>query len=142
MNEIEKHILKKFMYNSKLQYNEIWDKFCESNKFNYHLQKIIKSDLLEKKGDFYSLTSLGRHHISSLDGITFNQNLKPIVCAFILCYEPKENKVLMNLRKKQPFLDYLGIPGGKIDFGVETKKQAEIELLEETGISAKLELGK
>ncbi|PLW80107.1 hypothetical protein C0585_04295 [Candidatus Woesearchaeota archaeon] len=138
-NNIEKDILKKFMYNNKLRYNEIWNKDVPSNKFDYHLKKIIGKDYIKKVGEYYELTSSGMHHISHLDGEKIENKKKPIVCSFVMGVDDK-GKCLFNLRKKQPFIDTLGLPGGKIDVGNSTVEQAEIEFLEETGLKGELKL--
>lgn len=128
------------MYNKDLKYNEIWDKTIPSNKFNYHLQALITRNIIEKKGETYHLTDTGIHTISSLDGVEISQKKKPIVCAFIMGYDEEEKKILVNVRKKQPFLDYLGIPGGKVEFGTSITEQAHEEFLEETGLKGELKL--
>jgi predicted transcriptional regulator len=62
--DIEKHILKKFMYSKELGYNEIRTKDIESNKFNYHLQKLLDKGILQKNESTYQLTSEGARIIS------------------------------------------------------------------------------
>jgi ADP-ribose pyrophosphatase YjhB (NUDIX family) len=131
--DVRKRILGKFMYNKSMKYNEIREK-VPSNKFSYHLLSLVDEGFVEKKKDKYNLTPKGTHLISSLDGIKIEENRKPIVCAFIMAQ--KGGKILVNERKKQPFLGYLGLPGGKLDFGKTLPEQAAIELLEETGLSA------
>ncbi len=126
------------MYNDKLKYNEIWDKSNPSNKFNYHLMKLVEEKILIKEDEFYKLTSKGLEIISGLDGVEILQKSKPLVCCFVMGF--KDDKVLVNIRKKQPFMDYLGIPGGKLDFGNTTIEQAKKEFLEETGLSGDLSL--
>jgi len=138
--EIQKQILKKFMYNKDLKYNEIWNKEIPSNKFNYHLQSLITRNIIEKKEETYRLTDTGIHVISSLDGVEISQKKKPILCAFVMGYDEKENKILVNIRKKQPFLNYLGIPGGKVELGKTIEEQAKEEFLEETGLEGELKL--
>jgi ADP-ribose pyrophosphatase YjhB (NUDIX family) len=141
MHEIERHILKKFIYNESLQYNAIWDKVCESNKFNYHLKRMVTDGYLKKSDDHYLLTSEGRHYISTLDGKSIATVPTPIVGVFVLGLDTNTGKVLMHMRTKQPFMHYLGIPGGKLDFGSATAEKAAEEFFEETGLSGKLELG-
>jgi hypothetical protein len=41
----------------------------------------------------------------------------------------KNGKILFNERKKQPFLGYIGLPGGKLDFGESIPEQAAKELV-------------
>ncbi|MFA6073670.1 MAG: NUDIX domain-containing protein [Candidatus Woesearchaeota archaeon] len=136
--DIRKQILQKFMYNKSMKYNEIRDQ-VPSNKFNYYLKLLLNEELIEQTKDKYNLTPKGTQHISSLDGLKIEENRKPIVCAFVMAY--KNGKILVNERKKQPFMGYVGSPGGKIDFGNSIPEQAAQELLEETGlVASKMEL--
>ena len=134
--EIKKHILKKFMYNGSLRFNEILDKAYPSNKFNYHLKLLIDEKIITKKNDKYSLTSKGTQVISSMDGVQIEEKRKPITCVFILGYDEQKNKLVLNQRKKQPFLNFIGLPGGKIEYGHSLPEQAREEFLEETGLDA------
>jgi ADP-ribose pyrophosphatase YjhB (NUDIX family)/predicted transcriptional regulator len=137
--DIQKHILKKFMYAKDLTYNNIRTKDIESNKFNYHLQKLVEDSILTKQNNIYKLTSNGERLISELDGVQIDNKKKPIVCCFIIGVDENE-LILLNERKKQPFLGYVGIPGGKLDFSKTPLEQAKEEFLEETGLEGKLEL--
>ena len=139
-SEFQKSILKSFMYKTKLRYNEIWDKTIPSNKFDYHLKQLIKEGIIEKQDTLYQLTSKGLYIISSLDGVVIEEKKQPLVCSFILGYDKKKNKVLMQIRTKQPFYGVFGIPGGKLEFGSSTVDQAAEEFKEETGFSGKLKL--
>ena len=137
--EIEQAILKKFMYNPKLRYNEIWEKhLCSSSNFDYHLKKLLEQNLIEKKEDTYFLTSQGTEFMSQLDGVEITVKKKPLPCTFIVCI--KDDKVLMQKRKKQPFIGLYALPGGKIESGTTSKEQAAIEFFEECGLKADLDL--
>ncbi len=140
VQEIQKKILVKLMHNPGMHYNELWGKEGESNKFNYHLQRLIDDGLVTKKDDEYKLTTKGKKIVTHLDGETGNKNHKPVVCSFIVGYNSKTKKILINIRKKEPFYGYAGIPGGKIDFGNSPIKTAEEEFLEETGLKGKMKL--
>lgn len=137
--QIQKNILKKFMYNPKLRYNEIWDKeLSSSSKFDYYLKKLISANLIKKNGDFYEISAEGFSYIASLDGVSIQEKKRPLVCSFVLpC---KEGKVLLVRRKKQPFFDYLNIPGGKVEFGAFSSEEGSRELLEETGLTGQTKL--
>jgi len=137
-HEIELHILKQLMYNKDLSYNKILDKKFPSNKFNYYLKKYVKEGIIKKNEEKYNLTSEGTQLLSTLDGITLKKKKHPIICCFILGVDG--DKILVNKRLKQPFLDYVGIPGGKLDFGNNLIEQAKEEFLDETGLSGDLEL--
>jgi 8-oxo-dGTP diphosphatase len=55
-----------------------------------------------------------------------------------VCLVVREGKVLLIRRKKPPFEGLLSLPGGKIGFGETVRESAERELLEETGMEARL----
>jgi ADP-ribose pyrophosphatase YjhB (NUDIX family) len=139
MNEVRRRIFKRFMYSPKLKYNEIWDKeLCRSNVFDYHLKQLVQEDVVRKEGEHYLLTPKGVRLISELDGEKIELGNKPIVCVFVL--GEKDGKYLLNIRRKQPFIDLLGIPGGKVEFGTGLQEQAEREFMEETGLSGDMKL--
>ena len=140
MNEkIVKAILKKFMYNDKLRYNEVWDKkICSSSHFDYYFKKLLKDELVVKNGEYYSLGPKGEKHIFAFDGKTIENKLKPLICSFVLLVDG--DKMLLNHRKKQPFFDYYCFPGGKVDLGESTYEGAIREFKEETGLDCKPKL--
>ena len=140
-NPVQKHILRKFMYNDSLRFNEIRDGGFPSNKFDYHLKLLQERGFITKDGGRYRLTSEGVHLISGLDGVAIESRKRPIACVFVLAVDD-EDRILVHERKKQPFRGVVGIPGGKLEFGRSVSGQAAEELLEETGLSAEsLELG-
>lgn len=134
--DVQKAILKRLLYNDKMRYNELWNKEFSSNLFDYHLKKLIEDGIIAKQDDFYNLTPKGTQHISYLDGKTIEQKQRPLVCTFILGIGD-DGKLLMHRRRKQPFLNYVGLPGGKLEMGDKVQEQAEQEFLEETGFTAK-----
>ncbi|MFT4325996.1 MAG: NUDIX domain-containing protein [Candidatus Woesearchaeota archaeon] len=137
-HEIELHILKKLMYAKDLGYNDILDKQFPSNAFSYHLKKIVDAGYITNKDGVYNLTPQGMHIMASRDGVSLQEKQKPIVCCFILGV--RDDLILVNKRLKQPFLHYVGIPGGKLDFGMEVLESAKQEFLEETGLTGDFEL--
>ncbi len=50
------------------------------------------------------------------------------------------SKVLMHQRKKEPFFNYWGFPGGKVKFGETIAECAAREFFEETGLKGDVEL--
>lgn len=132
--DIQKQLLKKLMYNTKLKYNELWDKSIPSSYSNYHLKELIKQGIVEKEGGYYKLSAKGFEYISSIDGQEIKAHKKPLVCAFILCINYKNEKILLHKRKKQPYLGVWCMPGGKNDFLENNRETSKKELFEETGL--------
>lgn len=138
--EIQQKILAKLIHNPGLSFNEIWDKNGESNLFNYHLQVLINLNFIVKTENGYFLTNEGKTYISAIDGETAKVKPRPIVCSFIIGFKKETDEILINIRKKEPFYDYVGIPGGKIDFGSSPMDSAKKEFMEETGLEGDLRL--
>ena len=133
MVEIEKEILEKLMYNSSLNYNSLWKKKkYPSSKFNYHLKKLVKDELLIKnENGEYELTQKGTQYIAELNNKKLEKQTIPLTCSFVLCIN-ENNEVLLQKRKKQPYLGIVNIPGGKVQFGESTYQAGMRELFEES----------
>lgn len=136
---IEQKIIQKFLTSYELKYSEIWDKDIPSNKFTYHLQKVVDKGLIERTEETYKLTEEGKRYISFLDGSEVLAKPKPLPCVFIVAQDD-EGKILFHERKRQPFLGKHGLPGGKIEFGEFLEDEAAKELFEETGLKGDLTL--
>ena len=140
LNNIQTEILRKFMYNEKLKYNQIWDKnICTSSNFDYHLKILINNGILKKQNDYYILTSEGTSLVTSIDGVSIKNKKKSIVCSFILAVNDN-NKILFSIRKKQPYFDHLNIPGGKQEYGEFSDFTGKREFEEETGLKCDTKL--
>ena len=52
-----------------------------------------------------------------------------------ICAAIKNDEILLIKRVKEPYANFWGLPGGKVDFGEHPKTTATREVLEETGIN-------
>ncbi|MCH8519260.1 MAG: NUDIX domain-containing protein [Nanoarchaeota archaeon] len=137
--DIEKEILEKLMYNTSLNYNSLWDKKkYPSSKFNYHLKKLVQDELLNKNDKKeYELTQRGNQYIAELNNRKLEKQTIPLTCSFVLCIN-KNKKVLLQKRKKQPYLGIINIPGGKVQFGESIYDAGIRELYEESKLKTNL----
>lgn len=138
--KMQQDILVKLTHAHQLRFNELWDKQGESNVFSYHLKNLIESGLIKKEEEYYKLTNDGMTYVASMEGTSGKTTKKPIVCSFVLGYKPEEDEILINIRKKEPFFNYVGISGGKMEFGSYPLKTAKEEFLEETGLQGDFQL--
>lgn len=136
MVDIEKEILEKLMYNTSLNYNSLWNKKkYPSSKFNYHLKKLVNEELLEKNDEgLYKLTQKGTQYIAELNNKKLEKQTIPLTCSFVLCIN-ENDEVLLQKRKKQPYLGIINIPGGKVQFGESTYQAGIRELFEESKLT-------
>ena len=139
MNDhMRNQILLKLIHSPEARFSDIWDKKIESNVFTYHLKKLETEGLVEKKDELYSLTDKGRQESAFIEGTTGDKAMMVVPVVVIIVID--EKKVLVQRRLKEPFYGYHGFISGKINFGFNAVECAARDLLEETDLSADLEL--
>ena len=121
---MEKKILKAFLHNHRLKFNEI-EKITKirSNKLAYHLKKLIDKNILNKKADNYQLTETSEGLIPYISD-------KKAVLPVILISIKNTKGVFLYQRQKRPYKDKSSLPGGRIKLG-ETIPQATERIMKE-----------
>jgi ADP-ribose pyrophosphatase YjhB (NUDIX family) len=137
MHFIQKHILRLLSTNPTRRYSELKMPRVESNKFSYHLQKLITEGYVRKVLHGYALTTRGVHYCSRVKFHDHTIRIQPKVVTLIVCRN-KDGEYLMYRRTKQPFLGTIGFPYGKIHLGEHAEEAVKRELQEKTGLSATL----
>lgn len=123
-----KELLSRLMYADRIAESEL------SEEQKAEAENMREKGYLKKNISSYSLTPQGQHFVSHLDGVKIEQTKKPILCVFI--HAIQDGKILLGRRKRHPYLNILGLPGGKVEWGAELDTEAAKELLEETGLKA------
>jgi len=101
-------IFKLFLTNDKFRFNEIEKRLkLRSNLVSYHLERMQKEGLLEKRDDYYFLTKEAEKYIP-----TFQKKLNPL--PIVLVALMNEDKILLMKRNKRPYKNYWGLIGGKM----------------------------
>ncbi len=112
---MEKEIIKLFLTNNKLKFNEIEKSLkIRSNKLDYHLKKLLTKKILERKNEFYSLTETSEYLIPY---ISEKNHVLPVVLITI----GNKGKVFLYKRVKRPYKNKLSLPGGRILLGENIK---------------------
>jgi ADP-ribose pyrophosphatase YjhB (NUDIX family) len=136
-HHIEKELIDRLMFADGLRFSELKPAGMESNIFMYHLNSLIKSNLVIKKDSQYKLSSKGLTYVDSIS----SQNLKPrkqpkIIT--IIAVRDKDNSWLLLQRKFQPYIGQFMFPSGKQHFGENIANHAKRELMEKTGLNTAL----
>ena len=137
MHPLQNHILKKLTLNDYLRYADLKPKGVESNRFVYHLQRLIEDGLIEKSSNSYKLTAKGKRYVSKLSLQMFQVRMQPKIVTLIIC-ENKKGEHLLCKWRRQPFYGLVSFPFGKVHFGETITEAAHRELKEKTGLKANL----
>jgi len=135
-NDIKEKILSHLIHYPKSTFSDLYNlnKDFPSNEFTYYLNKLIEEGFIEKdENKKYSLTIKGKNLEADLDGKTGKQRKKPFLALLLVI--KREDKYLLYHRLKEPYFDFYGFPGAKIDFFEEVLDAARRELHEETNLA-------
>lgn len=115
------------------RYSELNTLFVESGHFRYHLQQLIKEDLIVQSArGRYTLSQKGLHFADTLSLSQHHATPMPKVITYTLL-KCGENVVLQQ-KQKQPYLHLYNMIGGKVHEGETTQEAAVREVQEKTGL--------
>ena len=138
MHPVQKQILSQLIFNPCFPFSKLKSKEVEGNLFIYHLKQLITEGLVQKTSDGkYELNLEGKIYTDKLSLKTFKPRIQPKIATLIVC-QNNQGEYLLYKRKRQPFLELVGFPYGKIHLEETTLQAAQRELEEKTGLSANL----
>ena len=138
LSPIQNSILSTLKNAKSLRYSELAPDTVPNDLFNYHLQFLVKKELLEKTGDGYSLSTKGIKYVAdpyvSPDSSAsfFKLNVITIVSRKV----GGTLEILNQLRTSNPSYGKVGVMGGVVLKGESTADAATRKLKQETGLDA------
>lgn len=139
MHWIQKHVLAQLITNPRLRYAKIKPANVEGNLFMYHLRALMREGLVVKTDDgLYELTPAGKLYADRLSLQTLTPRVQPRIVTLITCRNDN-GEWLLYRRGRQPLLGQVGFPYGKLHLDEVVEAAAARELMEKTGITARLE---
>jgi ADP-ribose pyrophosphatase YjhB (NUDIX family) len=139
MHRLQQHIMQQLIMNPCLRYADIKPREVEGNLFMYHLRQLMKDELVVKGEDgLYKLTPKGKQFADRLSLKSLSPRVQPRIVT-LMAVEDGSGRWLFYRRKRQPLIDKIGFPYGKIHRGESVREAAERELNEKTGLTAELE---
>lgn len=133
MHPLRSHILKELTLKKDAHYSDLKPQGVESNRFVYHLKRLLQDGLIIQTQGAYGLTAPGKRHIDKLSLKSFLPRPQPkIVTALIV--QDRDNRYLLMHSKRQPFIDKVSFPYGKVHYGEIISEAAARELKEKAAL--------
>lgn len=138
LHDTQLAILKKLLFKKSLHYTELKpEKMMENNKFDWHIKQLLRAELIQKVNDEYSLSAEGKKYVGKFDTDTNRIEIQAKLSVWMVGVRDNANggiDLLMYHRKKHPFYDCQGFPGGKIKLGETITEAAKREFKEECNL--------
>jgi ADP-ribose pyrophosphatase YjhB (NUDIX family) len=123
------------MYAEFARFRDLRPPKTDTNLFSYHLNTLIKTGLVSKQDNGYSLTVNGLSYVDRVSTEKRVVRMQPKIISMLLI-QNSEGDVLLQRRRKQPYINVWTLPYGKIHIDDETlEAAAQREVFEKLGIS-------
>lgn len=134
-HNIQKHIIGILLHQKIARFRDMRPPRADSNLYSYHLTQIIQSGFVKKVDGGYTLDTTGLIYVDRLDAESLFVRQQPkIITMFVI--QNSNGDILLQRRRKQPFIDTWTLPGGKIHNDDKTVLvAAEREVLEKLGVT-------
>jgi ADP-ribose pyrophosphatase YjhB (NUDIX family) len=135
MHKYQSSILKRLLYNKGVRFSDLNKLRITSDRFTFHLKKLIEKGLVVKKDNLYYLSAQGKELTNRLE-----KQAKLGIALNIIRDGKNGRSYLVQKRSKEPFVGWYGTPSGKIKFGENPNDTAKRTLKEEIGLIGDIKL--
>ncbi len=112
-HHIQKHIVDVLMYQKVARFRDLRPPRVDTNLFTYHLGALVKSNLVEKVEGGYTLSAAGLSYVDRVSTEKKTIRTQPkIITMFVV--QNGDGDILLQRRKKQPYIDTWTLPYGKL----------------------------
>jgi ADP-ribose pyrophosphatase YjhB (NUDIX family) len=119
------------------RYSELNIENIDNDLFNYHLQFLVKKDLVEKLEDGYTISAKGKSLMADIDAVGKKYELfRYSITANVIKEENGKKYILGQKRLRHPYYGDISTISGKIKKGELVADAAKRKLKEETGLDA------
>ena len=128
-HHIQKHIIDVLMYTEVARFRDLRPPRTDTNLFSYHLNTLMKLGLVKKLETGYTLTTNGLSYVDRVSTEKRVVRMQPKIISMLLI-QNGEGDVLLQRRRKQPYINAWTLPYGKIhidDATLEAAAQREVE---------------
>lgn len=139
LSEIQAKILALIARSDGLRYSEAYPgEEIDDDLYNYHLQELVKKELLEKLGGKYRLTDEGKVAMLPLNSKGEEQDKFRLVVILVVT-KHKRQEILIHERIRHPYKGEISTISGKVKLGEKFVEAAKRKLKEEAGLEASFE---
>jgi ADP-ribose pyrophosphatase YjhB (NUDIX family) len=122
------------MYTEVARFRDLRPARTDTNLFSYHLKTLIKLGLVKKVENGYTLTAMGLSYVDRVSTEKRVVRMQPKIISMLLI-QNSEGDILLQRRKKQPYINAWTLPYGKIHIDDATlEKAAQREAHEKLGL--------
>ncbi len=138
-NEHQIRILSHLLFNPKSRFKDLNTEALSTDTFSYHVAVLTNAGLIQKEGNFYTLTHEGKATATKIDTDTHEFEKQPKISVIVIPRKKVAGKdhFVIHQRTKEPYFGYWGFITGKVRWGETLAETAARELAEEIGISGK-----
>jgi len=134
---IQYHILLELTQHARRRYSQLRPADVEGNLFMYHLNGLMKENLVEKTDHAYRLSAKGLQFAGTLSLKTGKTRQQPKILTAIIA-KNREGHYLFSRWHRQPNIDLVSFPHGMLHYGEKLADMAARELAEKAGLQAAL----
>ncbi len=136
MHYVQKVILRELLFNTEAKFSELNSTNLLSDHFSYHLNILVKKELIKKSNRDYSLTERGKILAAKIDIDSLEIINQPLVGIGLFII--KDDKFLLEERKYNPNAGLKGFHSEKVIFGESFFSTANRCLAVETGFKGEM----
>lgn len=133
-HKVQLIILTQLLYRTKARFRDLNVTDLDNNHFNFHLQKLLKQKVIEKKGIYYLLTPKGMETAGRIDTRRSKVIIQPKISVFIVVRQKRQ--VLLGKRLKDPGKGKVSFFTRKVHFDESLYETATRCLRSEAGLEA------
>ena len=133
-HHIQKYIIDVLMYTEIARFRDLRPAQTDTNLFSYHLKTLIKSGIVRKVDDGYTLTAMGLSYVDRVSTEKRIVRMQPKIISMLLI-QNSDGDILLQRRTKQPYINAWTLPYGKIHIDdASLEKAAQREAKEKLGL--------
>lgn len=144
LHPVQIGIIHALTFRATARFSELKTQHVSSDRFSFHLKRLLEAQLIERHGNQYRLTDIGKSIAGQLGSPGTDTKRNARVGVLIGCVRTNaltgEKEYLLQQRLKHPFFGCYGFMASKIQWGEKVEEAAKRGLKQEQGLTAKLTL--